>query len=887
MQDASSRTIYLKDYQAPSFWVDGVELTFFLDENDTKVDAKITFVRNPDVDVAADLTLVGSADAKDSGALLAISIDGKELSKEAYVLDDETLTLKDVPDRFVLETSRQLDPDNNKSLDGLYRSSGNFCTQCEAEGFRKITWFIDRPDVMTAYKVKLIGDKEKSPVLLSNGNLVEKGDLADGKHFCVWEDPFKKPSYLFALVAGQLVERHDTFETMTGKKVDLHVWVEEGNLEKTVHCMESLKKSMTWDEEVFGREYDLNIFNLVAVGDFNMGAMENKSLNVFNTKYVLADPETATDTDFAGIEGVVGHEYFHNWSGNRITCRDWFQLSLKEGFTVFRDQEFSADMGSRAVKRIDDVMRLRAAQFPEDKGPTAHPVRPDAYQEINNFYTVTIYEKGAEVVRMYHTLLGAELFRKGSDLYFERHDGQAVTCDDFFNCMQEVSGRDLSQFALWYSQAGTPQVSYETAFDDDKKMFSLTLKQQIPDTPGQSKKKPMLLPVKVGLLDKDGNDLALKVTNGPSDDVSVMLEFTEKEQTFVFENISEAPVPSLFRDFSAPIKVVTPIDDDELILRMAKDSDSFNRFEASQSLSLKVLLSLVENVQKEETLSVSERYLTAFHTALSDDKTDPALVAYALNLPSENLIGDAMEVVDPEAIHLARNFLKTEIAKKSQDVLQRRYESLLDDGPYSFDKESTGRRALKSLCLGLLMSSPKEKGKSSLAAKQFTAASNMTDTMAALVNLTHVEEKEGQEAMAAFYERFKEDALVVDKWLSLNAISSRDGCMKNLTALLDHEAFTLENPNKVRSLIGAFAAANPLHFHKEDGSGYAFLADQVEKLDAFNGQVAARILLPLTRWRRQNEKRQNLMKKQLERLRSRAGVSKDVLEISSKALKEA
>jgi len=880
----TARTIYLKDYKAPSFWVDNVDLTFTLSDDDTQVEAKIAFTRNADVDKADDLLLVGDKDAEGSGQLVSIAIDGKDLDDSGYEMQGENLLLKGVPDRFTLSTTRKLDPKNNKSLDGLYQSSGNFCTQCEAEGFRKITWFLDRPDVMTSYRVKIIGDKAQLPVMLSNGNLVEKGDLDGGKHFTVWEDPHKKPSYLFALVAGKLVERHDTFTTMTGKKVDLHVWVEDGNLDKTEHCMESLKKSMTWDEEVYGREYDLNIFNLVAVGDFNMGAMENKSLNVFNTKYVLADPETATDTDFAGIEGVVGHEYFHNWSGNRVTCRDWFQLSLKEGFTVFRDQEFSADMGSRAVKRIDDVMRLRAAQFPEDNGPTAHPVRPAAYQEINNFYTVTIYEKGAEVVRMYHTLLGAETFRKGTDLYFDRHDGQAVTTDDFLACMQEVSGKDLTQFALWYSQAGTPKVSFETAFDDANKTFSLTLRQTIPDTPGQKDKKPMLLPCKVGLLDKDGNDLALKVKDGPSADHTVLLEFNQAEQTFVFEGVDAAPTVSLFRDFSAPVKLTTTIDDDALILRMAKDSDSFNRFEASQTLSLKTLLALVSDVQAGKDLQVSERYLEAFHTALQDDNADHALLAYALSLPSENLIGDAMDTVDPEAIHTARVFLKKAIAGHCRETLSTRYEALLDDGPYVFDKDSVGRRSLKNLCLNYLMAEDRDEKKSSLAAKQYTAASNMTDAMAALACLTHEETDESRQALAAFYERFKDDALVVDKWLSLQAISSRADCLDNLNALLTHEAFTLENPNKVRSLVGSFAAANPLRFHAKDGSGYTFLADRVETLDGFNPQVAARILLPLTRWRRQNAERQELMKAQLNRLVSREGVSKDVYEIASKAL---
>ncbi len=901
MKDATPRTIRLKDYRVPAWLVDHVDLDFHLIADNTHVTAKLSVRKNPESRETVALVLDGAKDTDESGELLSISIDGEPLAKDRFFVEGETLTVLDPPDTFVLETKRRLCPVNNRSLEGLYSSSGNFCTQCEAEGFRKITWFPDRPDVMSTYRVRMEADKERYPVLLCNGNRVEQGE--DGEnHYAVWEDPHKKPAYLFALVAGNLVAREDTFTTMSGRKVDLYVWVEPQNIDQTAHCMESLQKSMKWDEERFGREYDLDIFNIVAVGDFNMGAMENKSLNVFNTKYVLAHPTTATDTDFHGIEAVVGHEYFHNCPGNRVTCRDWFQLSLKEGFTVFRDHAFSADMGSAAVVRIDEVRRLRSAQFPEDAGPTAHPIRPDSYVEISNFYTATVYEKGAEVVRLYETLLGKEAFRKGCDLYFDRHDGQAATCEQFYQAMEDASGESLGTFHRWYSQAGTPRVYWSFVHDAEEKTLALTLRQEVPPTPGQPTKEPMVIPVLTALLNERGEEIALSVRGqANTSDTEVLLRLDQNEQTFVFEGIDGPVVPSLLRGFSAPVLLKPDTSrwtkedenngtDAQSVLhgqlhRMAHDGASFNRWEASQELMLGCLLANTEAALAGEDMHVDDRLIQAFEATLKLEGADDALIAQAIMLPSESSVGDRMEVVEPEAIYAARTFLRKTLATACAATFKERYAGLAFDGPYAFTPEAVGRRSLRNVCLSFLCCLDAE-DEGGIAASHLAAATNMTDTVAALGCLADKSGPDRDKAFADFYDRFEKEPLVVDKWLALQAMSHRADTLDVVRGLMSHPAFSIENPNKVRSLVGAFAMFNPLHFHAKDGSGYAFLAEQAQTLDAFNPAIAARLLSPLARWRRQSPERQEMMKEHLRTLLSREGVSKDVFEICTKALKE-
>lgn len=911
MKDATPRTIRLSEYKVPAWLIDHADLDFQLDPEHTVVKAALSIRKNPDGEDAP-LVLDGGQDAENSGELLAISIDDKPLADADYRVDADALVIpKPPPGPFVLKTERKLSPVRNKSLEGLYCSSGNFCTQCEAEGFRKITWFLDRPDVMATYKVRLEADKEKFPVLLSNGNKIESGEsTGEGgrpRHYAVWEDPHKKPAYLFALVAGNLVAREDTFTTMNGRKVDLFVWVEPQNIDQTAHCMESLKKSMKWDEETFGREYDLDIFNIVAVGDFNMGAMENKSLNIFNTKYVLAHPTTATDTDFHGIEAVVGHEYFHNWSGNRVTCRDWFQLSLKEGFTVFRDHSFSADMGSAAVVRIDEVRRLRSAQFPEDAGPTAHPIRPDSYVEISNFYTATVYEKGAEVVRLYQTLLGKENFRKGCDLYFERHDGQAATCEQFYQAMEDASGQKLGIFHRWYSQAGTPRVYWSYVHDADAKTFTLTLRQEVPPTPGQPAKEPMLIPVKTALLTQSGEELPLKLVGHEPDGASkelpreVLLRLEDDEHTFVFEGVNEPVVPSLLRGFSAPVLLLPDTSrwtkederngtDDESVVhdqlhRMAHDTDPFNRWEASQELMLGCLLQNTQHYLAEKDLVVDDRLVKAFEATLKSESADPALIAQAITLPSESSVGDRMDTVEPEAIYAARTHLKKTLANACVSTFKARYEALKDEGPYALTPAAVGRRSLRNACLGYL-SALDATDEGGVAIAHLESASNMTDTVAALSCLADKTGADRDRAFSEFYTKFEKEPLVVDKWLALQAMSHREDTLEVVRGLMAHPAFSIENPNKVRSLVGAFAMFNPLRFHAADGSGYAFLAEQAGRLDSFNPSIAARLLSPLARWRRQSPERQEMMKGHLRQLLEREGVSKDVFEICTKALKE-
>ena len=877
---AGLQTKYRKDYRPPRHLIDSIALHVELAPEKTRVRGRLQVRENPAAgEPTGDLYLHGR-----KLELLHVLIDGRELRGHEFAVDDEGMTIPDTPASFVLETLVEINPQANTALEGLYRASGIYCTQCEAEGFRKISFFPDRPDVMTRYTTTLVGDIESVPILLANGNLVDSGGLEDGRHFATFEDPFPKPSYLFALVAGRLTMIEDRFVTMSGREVSLQIYVEDRNRDKCAHAMLSLQKAMHWDEQTYGLEYDLDEYKIVAVDDFNMGAMENKGLNVFNSKYVLAKPETATDTDYQGIEAVIAHEYFHNWTGNRVTCRDWFQLSLKEGLTVFRDQEFSAAMGSRAVKRIEDVRLLRNIQFPEDAGPMAHPVRPDAYIEINNFYTATVYNKGAEVIRMYQTLLGAAGFKKGLKRYFARHDGQAVTTDDFLAAMSDANGFDLDQLQTWYSQSGTPVLDVSGDYDAAAQEFRLHVRQSCPTTPGQPGKRPFLIPLQVGLVGPDGADMPLQLTEeSHPDGFSRTLHVTEREQSFVFVNLPFAPVPSLLRNFSAPVRVNFSFSRDQLAFLFAHDSDAFNRWEAGQRLATDLILEVVAGCAEDRTVEVPQTFLTAFHTALTDSQADPAFLALALTLPAEPELAEAMGVADPVAIHAARQGVRQALAKELNGEFRQVMANMQVHELYSPDPDSIGRRSLKNLCLGYL--SLLDDAKVHQAGyDQYVDADNMTDRLAALACLVHNRLPGYPEALAAFYHRFHDDPLVVDKWFSLQATAPGPETLEHVRKLMTHPAFTMRNPNRVRSLIGAFAHGNPACFHDPSGAGYAFVADRVLELDPINPQVAARMLAPLSRWKRYRQKHQKMMCEQLERIRQCAGLSNDVGEIVEKSL---
>ena len=874
-------TKYRQDYQPPAFLIDQVDLTFDIDEENTVVASRLAMRRNP-------------ASGQDSGPLVldgrelelqSVFLDGQSLTAADYQVDEESLTIAGVPDAFELRLTTRINPRANTALEGLYLSSGNFCTQCEAEGFRKITYYLDRPDVLARFRTTIRADRRRCPVLLSNGNLVDSGELDGGRHFTTWEDPFNKPCYLFALVAGDLVEIRDEFTTMSGRKVSLHIYVEERNRRKCAHAMHSLQKAMRWDEETYGLEYDLDRYMIVAVDDFNMGAMENKGLNVFNSKYVLAEPETATDADFQGIEGVIAHEYFHNWTGNRVTCRDWFQLSLKEGLTVFRDQEFSASVMGRAVKRIDDVRILRQAQFPEDRGPLAHPVRPDSYVEINNFYTVTVYNKGAEVIRMIQTLIGPELFRRGLRLYLQRHDGQAATIEDFIAAMAAVSGRDFSQFCRWYSQAGTPELRVRTDYDPRKKTFTVNLRQSCPPTPGQEKKEPFLIPVAVGLLDRQGCSLPLQLAGRPEPDAgdSLVLECREAESSFQFVNLSREPVLSCLRGFSAPVILDIDYSDADLAFLLAHDPDEFNRWEAGQQLAVKIILRLLEDFQHGRELELAAMFSEAVIQTLVDEGVDPALRSMAVTLPTETYLGEQLEQVDPFGIHRVREFVSRQLALAGAAKWLATYRRMIDDGFYSLEPAAVARRRLKNVSLAYLMKG-NDLENQELAVRQYREAGNMTDVLAALACLTDSDHPQRQVALDDFYRRWHHDPLVLDKWFAIQAASSRPDTLEKVRELLHHADFTLENPNRVRALVGTFCHGNPAGFHAADGGGYLLLADQVLKLDARNPQIAARLLTAMTRWRRYDESRRQLMRAQLQRIADTEGISKNVYEIAAKSL---
>lgn len=879
MTDSTSapRTIRLADYRLPDFLIDAVDLHFDLREDGATVTSRLTMRRSPATsDPAAPLVLDGQ-DLR----LTGVALDGEALGDNRYSVDAEHLTLPGLPQSFTLEITTEIEPQTNTSLQGLYTSGGNFCTQCEAEGFRHITYYLDRPDVLARYTTTIVADKAKVPVLLSNGNPVGAGEAEGGRHWAKWEDPFPKPSYLFALVAGDLVAVEDSFTTRSGRPIDLKIFTRRGDETKVGHAMQSLKASMAWDEQVYGFEYDLDLFMIVAVSDFNMGAMENKGLNIFNTALVLASRETATDGDFQRVESVVAHEYFHNWTGNRITCRDWFQLSLKEGLTVFRDQEFSADLNSRPVQRIADVRRLRAIQFPEDAGPIAHPIRPESYIEINNFYTPTVYEKGAEVIRMIHTLLGPAGYRKGIDLYVERHDGEAATCENFVAAMEDAGGIDLKLFRRWYAQAGTPEIAVEEEWADGR--YSLTLAQSTAPTPGQPDKQPLHIPVALGLLDAEGNDLPVRLAGeaeaGPG---TRILSLTEGRQRFIIEGLAERPVPSLFRGFSAPVKLA-PQPRERLAFLFAHDSDPFNRWEAGQQLAAQLLLEGVAARKAGREWRLDPDFVAAVGRLLDDPALDAAFVAEAMALPGESFLADQMAVIDVEGIHAVREAARVAIATALRDRLLALYKANDDQGPFDVSAAAVGRRALKNACLAALGLLPDDAEATGLVLAQARTGGTMTDVLAALTVLRDRDIPERAQALEAFYAKWQDEPLVVDKWFALQATSALPGTLDAIKVLTRHPAFTLRNPNRARALISSLAMGNPLHFHAADGSGYAFLTDQVLALNGPNPQLAARILVPLGRWQRHEPGRRAAMQAELDRILAAPDLSRDVYEIAAKS----
>ena len=865
-----SKTVhYLKDYQTPAYRILETDLHFDIAEPQTVVKSRLTVEPQR---VGEPLVLDGSA------KLLSVKINGAAAD---YVLEGETLTIAGVPsERFTVEVETEILPAENKSLMGLYASGGNLFTQCEPEGFRKITFYIDRPDVMSKFTTTIVADKKRYPVLLSNGNKIDGGEFSDGRHWVKWEDPFAKPSYLFALVAGDLAVTEDRFTTMSGRNVKIEFYTTEADKPKVGFAVESLKNAMKWDETRFGLEYDLDIFMVVAVGDFNMGAMENKGLNIFNTKFVLADSRTATDTDFEGIESVVGHEYFHNWTGNRVTCRDWFQLSLKEGLTVFRDQEFSGDRASRAVRRIENIRLLRQHQFPEDAGPTAHPVRPASYEEMNNFYTMTVYEKGAEVVRMYHTLLGEEGFQKGMKLYFQRHDGQAVTCDDFRAAMADANGINLDQFALWYSQAGTPVLEAEGRLKNN--IFELTVKQTVPPTPDMADKQPMMIPVKIGLLNRNGEAVAFDYQGKRATEAVLLL--TEAEQTFPLEGVTEAVVPSLLRGFSAPVHLNYPYSDDDLLLLLAHDSDAFTRWEAAQTLYRRAVAANLAALSDDVELPKHEKLLAAVEKVISDDLLDNAFKALLLGVPSEAELWDGAENIDPLRYHQAREALLDTLAvhflPKWHEL--NRQAAKQENQSYEYSPETAGWRTLRNVCRAFVLRADPAHIET-VAEKYGEMAQNMTHEWGILSAVNGNESDTRNRLLAQFADKFSDDALVMDKYFALIGLSRRSDTLQQVQTALQHPKFSLENPNKARSLIGSFSRNVP-HFHAEDGSGYRFIADKVIEIDRFNPQVAARLVQAFNLCNKLEPHRKNLVKQELQRIRAQEGLSKDVGEIVGKIL---
>jgi aminopeptidase N len=878
-KSASPHEIFLKDYTPSRFLIDHVFLHFDLHPEFTLVKSVIKFYANPAAK-NSDSTLILDGEELQ---LRRVAIDGKTLDHDQYDVKDNKLIIPNVPKKFTLETEVLIKPAENKALSGLYQSKQNYCTQCEAQGFRRITYFLDRPDVMTRFTTAISADRIRYPVLLSNGNLVDTKDLEDNRHWVMWEDPSLKPSYLFALVAGDYEWLEDAFTTMSGKAVLLRVYLEKGNLSKGDYAMGALKRAMKWDEEIFGREYDLDMYMIVAVSDFNMGAMENKGLNIFNDVYILASPDMATDDDYVNVESVIGHEYFHNWSGNRVTVRDWFQITLKEGLTIFRDQSFTADMTSHAVKRIKDVNVIRNSQFAQDAGPMAHPIRPESYIEVNNFYTVTVYNKGSEVIKMMQTLLGNDTFRKAMTLYFERNDGHAVTTEDFVKAMEDASSIDLTQFRLWYQQAGTPHVEATGEYDHKKQSYTLTLKQTCSPTPGQSEKKEFLIPIRMALLNDRGEELPLHLEGDKESALKEkVLRLEREEQAFVFTDVKEKPLPSLLRNFSAPVRLHFPYTEEELIFLMAHDTDGFNSWDAGQQLATNFIINAVKNYEKNSSAKLDEKFIAAFRSNLTNDHLDKPLIAEMLTLPSEGYILELMPQADIEAIYRVRQDVRIQLAKALQNDLIDRYH-LNNTKEFSLDKAAMGKRRLKNLCLAYLMLL-NEQDVIDLAIKQYRDSNNLTDRIAVLASLTHLDIPEREQIFTDFYSRWQKENLLIDKWFSLQAISSLPNTFENIKALMQHSSFDITNPNKTRAVLGSFTRLNYLRFHDKSGIPYAFLADQIITIDAFNPQLAARMIEPLIKWRAYDPKRQELMKGELERISKVAKLSNDVYEIVTKSL---
>ncbi len=865
-------TIYRKDYQQPDFFVSTIDLTFDLQEEWTTVTSQVVYHRHTS-DKNCPLHLHGQ-----NLKLISVKLDQRELTTSEFQVDDQGLTINNVPETFQLEIVTQIQPQLNTTLMGLYKSSGNFCTQCEAEGFRRITFYLDRPDVMASFTTTIIADKTRYPVLLSNGNLIEEHELDNNRHLAKWHDPFKKPSYLFALVAGKLGCVEDTFITMSNREITLRIFVQPGNENKCQHAMHSLKLAMKWDEEKYGREYDLDIFMIVAVDDFNMGAMENKGLNVFNSKCVLANYETGTDQDFVLISLVIGHEYFHNWTGNRVTCRDWFQLSLKEGLTVFREQEFTGDITTRGVNRIKDATKLRLHQFPQDNGPIAHSVRPDSYIEINNFYTTTIYEKGAEVIRMMETYLGKDGFRKGMDLYFDRHDGQAVTCDDFVKAMEDANQVDFTDFRLWYSQAGTPRVSVTRKYDAANQTYTLTFIQKTPPTPGQPEKKVLTMPIKIGLIYPNGDEYHF--ADGQT---SHVVNFNQAEQSFFFEHVKEQPIPSVLRNFSAPVKLNMDLKENELVFLMANDSDPFNRFEASQKLATKIILKLTQDVINGDELKLDEDFAKGMQEILFSAKIDNLLKSRVMMLPSEIILADLMDEYDPQALHRAKQFVTHYLAQHLQNDLLKLYHDNTSDKAYEFNVSEMGRRAIRNCALNYLMALETQEVYQ-LVKDQYHDSNNMTDRMVALSLLADSRCDKREQALKDFYDQWHKEPQVMDKWFTVQVTADLPNTVENVEQLILHPAFNMKNPNKVKAVFGAFAINNLVHFHREDGRGYQLLGENMLALDRFNPQTAARIIEPLTRWQKLKPHHRELMKAQLIKIKEDKKLSKDMYEVINKSL---
>ncbi|WP_039378226.1 aminopeptidase N [Parachlamydia acanthamoebae] len=875
MKSDAPKPIYLTDYKSPDYLIEKVDLHFDLEDEKTKVTSKL-FIKQSETGKGAPLVLTG-----EHMQLLSVKMNGEPLSPSQYQVDEKSLTIPALNPTCTLEITTEINPKGNTALDGLYKSGGIFCTQNEPEGFRRITYFLDRPDVMSKYTTTIVADKARFPLLLSNGNLIGKGDLANGKHWAQWEDPFAKPCYLFALVAGDLGCIENVYTTRSGRKVDLKIYCDKGNESKCHHAMQSLIHSMKWDEDVFGLEYDLDIYMIVAVDSFNMGAMENKGLNVFNTNCVMADAESATDDNFTRVEKVIAHEYFHNWTGNRITCRDWFQLTLKEGLTVFRDQEFSADMGT--VHRIEDVQALRELQFAEDAGPMAHPIKPSSYIQINNFYTTTVYKKGAEVIRMIHTLIGKEKFRKGIDKYFELYDGQAVTTDDFVHAMELASEKDLTQFKRWYTQSGTPHVDLGFKYDAEKKRFEMTVAQSSAPTPDGSEKLPFYFPFKVGLLNDKGESLSFMAPGSSEKSMETVLCISKDKETFIFEDVASKPIPSVNRDFTAPITLIAPYSRHDYALLMAYDPNQFNRWDASQTLATQVLLEMVEELHEGQDPMIDEDFMEAFGKILTDPLLDKALKAKLISLPSEEMLHQKQKEIDFDGVHLMREFAILELATRYEDELLKIYQECHSDAEYTFDAVSVSNRTLKNLCLSYLSATYKPEF-TRLCEQQFSKAKNMTDQFSALVMLNQIDSPSRQKVLDQFYARWKHDPLVMCKWLAVQASCKLDGTLEKVKALTHDPVFDFKVPNLVRALFVSFMD-NHVHFNANNGEGYAFLADTIIHLDPMNSQIAAKLAGGFKKYAKLDFLRKKVMKEQLERILAQKNISNNLYEIVYKTLK--